>query len=138
MSKISELSDEIVKIDTPAVNDLAKPKKLMKKTVGLLELGAGALAEKQIMQPIAQKIPIPIPEVVDAVEIVALGAIQSMTDQNDLNNIIGGAIVASSLRLADRLIARLKQLVDKTKSVKLAGPPAISQSYDSFVGGDAF
>lgn len=120
------------------MNDLTKPKKMLKKAAGILELGAGALAEKQIIQPILQKLAIPVPELVDGVEILALGAIQSMSDQNDINNVLGGAIVASTLRLADRIINRLKQLADKAKFVKLSGTPAISQSYDSFVGGDAF
>ena len=111
---------------------------MFKKTAGILELGAGALAEKQIVQPILQKLPIPVPEIADGLEIVALGAIQSLSEQNDVNNIIGGAIVASTLRLADRLINRVKQLADRTKIVKVTGPPANIQSYDSFSGGDAF
>lgn len=136
---ISELATDVVKLDTPTIADIKRPVRAVKKTVGLIELGAGAVLEKQFLAPLLSKLPLPAAELNEFIEIIILGLANSQISQSDLSNLISGATISSIQRLSDKLIERVKSMMKIGSGVKLTGQPVIQQNYyENYTEGDAF
>jgi len=138
---LTELASEVVTVDTPKVQDITQPKKIVKKGLGVIELGLGGIAERNLIAPLVNKLPLPASELNDLIELVVLGLANGVTDNNDINNILSGAIVGSMSRLSEKIIERLKSVLKiGANSVKLTGQPVIQQyqQYENYTEGDAF
>jgi len=109
----------------------------VKKTLGIVELGAGAVLEKQFLAPLLAKLPLPATELNEFIEIILLGLANSQISQSDLSNIISGATISSIQRLSDKLIERVKSGIGVKRAIQSVQPVAPVSAYNS-TGGDAF
>lgn len=133
---MTELASEVVSVDIPKVQDITQPKKVMKKGLGIIELGLGSIAERNLIAPLMNKIPLPASELNDLIELIVLGLANRVTDNNDINNIVSGAIVGSMSRLSEKLIERIKSVIGVKRALQSVQPVAPVSAYNT--GGDAF
>jgi hypothetical protein len=133
---MTELASEVVSVDTPKVQDITQPKKLARKGLGIIELGLGGIAERNLIAPLLNKIPLPASELGDLLELIIFGLANGVTDNNDINNVVSGAIVGSMTRLSEKIIERIKSLIGMNKfkmsATAAATAPAPSSGLEDF------
>jgi len=135
---MTELASEVVSVDTPKVSDITQPKKIAKKGIGIIELGLGGIAERNLIAPLVNKLPLPASELNDLIELIVLGLANGVTDNNDVNNMLSGAIVGSMTRLSEKIIERIKSLVGMKKFKLSAAATAAAGPAPSTVPSEEF